>query len=146
MQRAYCVLNMWPPIKIICNHLVTNASVLSVNTFLQKHRRRIKADNWCLWKEDSYIMFGRRRGHLSTNLYGLVTYTAPWKKLSFLASYRAESIMMVWGDPGGSGGSEKIIWKIFYHANFEIGTPGTPRGWPNIFFEKCSQEKLLGSK
>ena len=32
------------------------------------------------------------------------------------------------GGPGGSGGSEKHIWKIFYGGDREIGTPGTPRG------------------
>ena len=54
--------------------------------------------------------------------------------------------MRVWGDPGGSGGSEKHIWKIFYRALFEIGTLGTLRGVPRdqIFFEKFSMEKLLG--
>ena len=36
--------------------------------------------------------------------------------------------MGVWGDPGGSGSAEKHICKIFYEANFEIGTPGTPGG------------------
>ena len=46
--------------------------------------------------------------------------------------------MRVWGDPGGSGGSENHIWKIFYRADSEIGTPGTPRGVPRdqIFFLK----------
>ena len=29
--------------------------------------------------------------------------------------------------PGGSGGSEKHIWKIFYRGDPKIGTPGTPR-------------------
>ena len=54
--------------------------------------------------------------------------------------------MRVWGDPGGSGGSENHIWKIFYRALFEIGTPGIPRGVPRdqIFFEKFSWEKLFG--
>ena len=55
--------------------------------------------------------------------------------------------MRVWGYPGGLGGSEKHIWKIFYHADFEIGIPGTPRGSERdqIFFKKkFSQEKLLG--
>ena len=54
--------------------------------------------------------------------------------------------MRVWGVPGGSGGSENHIWKIFYPADSEIGTPGTPRGvgpkGPKIFFEKFSQEKF----
>ena len=54
--------------------------------------------------------------------------------------------MRVWGDPGGSGGSYKHIWKIFYRGLFEIGTPGTPRGpkGPNFIFQKFSPEKLLG--
>ena len=52
----------------------------------------------------------------------------------------------VWGDPGGSGGSENHVWKIFYRALFEIGTPGTPRGVlrNQNFFKKNSWEKLLG--
>ena len=46
--------------------------------------------------------------------------------------------MRVWGDPGGSGGSEKHIWKIFYGGDPKIGTLGTPIGVPrdHIFFGK----------
>ena len=43
--------------------------------------------------------------------------------LSFL-----EEFCKVGGGPGGSGESEKHIWKIFYRGDPEIGTPGTPRG------------------
>ena len=51
--------------------------------------------------------------------------------------------MKVWGGPGGSGGSEKHTWKIFYRGDPEIGTPGTRRGVPRdqkYFFGK----KFLG--
>ena len=53
--------------------------------------------------------------------------------------------MRVWGVPGGSGGSENHIWKIFYPDDSEIGTSGTPGGVPRdqFFFEKFSQKKLL---
>ena len=49
------------------------------------------------------------------------------------------------GGPGGSGSSEKHIWKIFYQGDPKIGTPGTPRGshGTNFFFEKFSLKKLL---
>ena len=42
------------------------------------------------------------------------------------------------GGPGGLGGSEKHIWKIFYRGDPEIGTPGTPLGsqGTKIFFLK----------
>ena len=46
------------------------------------------------------------------------------KNLSFLEDPRT---FEVGGVPGGSGGSEKHIWKIFYRGDPEIGTPGTPR-------------------
>ena len=55
--------------------------------------------------------------------------------------------MRVWGDPGGPGGSEKHIWKIFYRALFEIGTPGTPRGVPRdpkIFLKNFLRKTYLG--
>ena len=53
--------------------------------------------------------------------------------------------MRVWGDPGGSGGSEKHIWKIFYRALFEIGTPGTPRGsqGTKFYFSKIFSGKVI---
>ena len=55
--------------------------------------------------------------------------------------------LKVWGAPGGSGGSEKHIWKIFYRGDPKIGTPGTPRGshGTKFFFEKFSLEKLIGN-
>ena len=53
--------------------------------------------------------------------------------------------MRVWGVPGGSGGSENHILKIFYRADSEIGTPGTPRGVPRDqkFFLKFFSEKVI---
>ena len=53
--------------------------------------------------------------------------------------------MRVWGDPGGPGGSEKHIWKIFYRALFEIGTLGTLRGvlTAHIFFWKFFSGKVI---
>ena len=44
--------------------------------------------------------------------------------------------LKVWESQGGSGGSEKHIWKIFYRGDPKIGTPGTPRGshGTKIFF------------
>ena len=144
MQRAYCVLNMWPPIKIICNHLVTNASVLSVNTFLQKHRRRIKADNWCLWKEDSYIMFGRRRGHLSTNLYGLVTYTAPWKKIKFFGQLQSREYYDGMGRPRGLRRFRKNHLENILPCQFRDRDPRYPKGVTKHFFRKMFPGKVIG--
>ena len=63
---------------------------------------------------------------------------------SFLASYRAYKGI---GIPRGSKGSKNYFWKIFYRADSEIGTPGTPRGarkGPRIFFEEICQENSLG--
>ena len=59
--------------------------------------------------------------------------------------FRPPLQLKVWGGPGGSGGSEKHIWKIFYRGDPEIGTPGTPRGshGTKIFVEKFSLKKLL---
>ena len=54
--------------------------------------------------------------------------------------------MKVGEGPGGSGGSEKHIWKIFYRGDPEIGTKvphGGPKG-PKFLLEKFSFEKLLG--
>ena len=70
------------------------------------------------------------------NLSGLEVYylviemllTQPHGKI--LVFWPVTEQMRVWGDPGGSGGSENHIWQIFYRAVFEIGTPGTPRGVP----------------
>ena len=45
--------------------------------------------------------------------------------------------MKVGGGPGGSGGSEKQVLKIFYGGDPEIETPGTPGGsQETIFFFK----------
>ena len=55
--------------------------------------------------------------------------------------------MRVWGNPGDPGGSEKLIWKIFYRALFEIGTPGTPRGVPRdpkFFLKNFLRKTYLG--
>ena len=54
--------------------------------------------------------------------------------------------MKVQGGPGGSGGSEKHIWKMLYGGDPTIGTLGTPRGpkGPKNFIEKFSLEKLFG--
>ena len=47
------------------------------------------------------------------------------KNLSFLEDPRTSEDG---GGPGGSEGSEKHIWKIFYRGDPKIGTPGTPQG------------------
>ena len=53
--------------------------------------------------------------------------------------------LRVWRDPGGSGGSEKHIWKMFYWGDPEIGTPGGGYHGTNFFFfEKISLTKLFG--
>ena len=54
---------------------------------------------------------------------------APWKKFKFFGGR---------GSLGTSGGSEKLIWKIFYGGDPEIETPGIPRGVPRdkFFFWK----------
>ena len=51
--------------------------------------------------------------------------------------------MKAWGGPGGSGGSEKHILKIFYGGDPEIGTPRYPRGVQGTIF--CSS-KILSEK
>ena len=54
--------------------------------------------------------------------------------------------LKVWGGPGGSGGSEKHIRKIFYRGDPEIGTPGTPRGpmGPNFILINLLSKSYLG--
>ena len=47
---------------------------------------------------------------------------------NFQVFWRIPEYLKVGGGPGGSGGSEKHIWKIFYGGDPEIGTPGTPWG------------------
>ena len=56
--------------------------------------------------------------------------------------------LKVWGGPGGSGGSEKHIWKIFYRGDPEIGTPGTPRGshGTNFFLKNLFSKSYLDGK
>ena len=75
---------------------------------------------------------------------GRAVATAPWKKFKFF--WRISEHLKVGEGPGGSGSSEKHIWKIFYQGDLEIGTPGTPPGsqGTKFFFEKFSLEKLLG--
>ena len=47
---------------------------------------------------------------------------------NFKVFWRIPELLKIGGGPGGSGGSEKHIWKIFYRGDPEIETPGTPRG------------------
>ena len=52
------------------------------------------------------------------------------------------------GGPGGSEGSEKHIWKIFYRGDPEIVTPGTPRGalGTNFFLKNLFSKSYLVGK
>ena len=67
------------------------------------------------------------------------------KNLSFR---RIPEHLKVWGGPGGSGGSKKHIWKIFYRGDPKIRTPGIPLGspkGPNFFIQKIYHTKTFRS-
>ena len=68
----------------------------------------------------------QRRKRLPTDNYAR-RFTQPLGKF-WKVFWSLPLQLKVWGGPGGSGGSEKHIWKIFYRGDPEIGTPGTPRG------------------
>ena len=70
-------------------------------------------------------LFHHARSMFYSNITNKSVCTVPWKFCKFF--WRLPLHLKVWGGPGGSGGSEKHIWKIFYR--------GDPKG-PKFLFEK----------